>query len=115
MKINEKQLRNIIKESVKKILKETIGKMVLRYYIPRVGWNTMHVNSIEEAKPYIKDAIYWDISKGNNTSEPENLVAWAGDGGYWSNYINKPSWATEKTWSQPSQRIIDLILSKKVD
>ena len=53
------------------------------------------------SKEPVSDAKYWDVSdmRYNNWSEPESLVAWHGENGYWANaYENSknpdesPSW-----------------------
>ena len=89
--------------------------MILHYSIPKQGNNGLHINSLEDAKPYIKNATYWAITRGDSTSEPENLVAWGGEGGYWNNYIDKDFPTHKNGWKQPSESIIKLILSKKLN
>ena len=63
-------------------------KYVLHYYSPKAGQEARIGNSITTLKRSIpKDATYYDISKGVNLTEVENLVEWGGKGGYWSNKV----------------------------
>ena len=108
----ESELKNLIRESVKRVLNEE--KYVFSCYIEGEGNYKTTVNDIRQLTPYIQKAKYWDISKGWNTSEPENLVAWGGEGGYWNNFLEKQDWAKEGVhWNKPSEKIAKLVLSKK--
>ena len=110
--LTESELKNVIKESIKSILKEE--RYVFDCYIEGKGHYNASVDDLNALKPYIEQAKYWAITKGWNSSEPENLVAWGGEGGYWNNVLEKPSWAKEGVhWNKPSERIASLILSKK--
>jgi len=84
---------------------------------PEKGNETMCIDNINDIKPYIKDALYWDVCKGNNSTDPNNLVAWGGGpGGFWYNFLNKPDWAKEGVhWNKPSERDRQLVLSKRKD
>ena len=100
-----------------KQLKEDFGDgydgYVLHAYIPGLGNKCTLIKSLDDAKKYISNAEYWDITKGSNASEPSNLIAWGGEGGYWYNAVNKPKWATGGTWKKLSDSQIQYILSKK--
>ena len=116
VRLKESQLRDIVKETIKNVLKEGLHKRyVFHCYIPGEGNHVMAIDNIEDVKGYISRAGYWDVSTGDNTSEPENLVAWGGKDGYWYNVINKPAWANDNNWRKPSEDTIRLILSKKQD
>ena len=115
--LKESRLNKIIKESIKKVLKEDFGDgydgYVLHAYIPGLGNKCTLIKSLDDAKKYISNAEYWDITKGSNSSELSNLIAWGGEGGYWYNVVNKPAWATGGTWKKLSDSQIQYILSKK--
>ena len=104
---NKKRIRKIdriVKESVKRVIKESLNSYVFHCYIPGLGNESMLIDNISDAFPYINKAEYWDITKGSNSSEPSNLVAWGGESGYWSNIMNDP---------ETNTRLKELILSKK--
>lgn len=104
---NKKRIRKIgriVKETVKRVIKESLNSYAFHCYIPGHGNETMLIDNISEVSPYINKAEYWDITKGTNSSEPSNLVAWGGKGGYWSNILNDP---------ETNARVKELILSKK--
>ena len=94
----------IVKESVKRVIKESLNSYAFHCYIPGLGNTAMLIDNISDAFPYINKAEYWDITKGSNSSEPSNLVAWGGESGYWSNIMNDP---------ETNTRLKELILSKK--
>ena len=106
IRLTESDLHRIVKESVNRIIKESLSSYTFHCYIPGHGNETMLIDNISEASPYINNAKYWDISKGNNSSEPSGLVAWGGEGGYWSNILNDP---------ETDIRLKKLIQSKKKD
>lgn len=112
IRLTESDLHRIVNESVKRILSE--GKYVFHSYIEGEGnFNTL-IDDPNQVKPYIERAKYWDITKGMNSSDPQNLVAWGGEGGPWNNFLEKPEWAKEGVhWNRPSERMIQLVLSKK--
>ena len=112
--LKESRLNKIIKESIKKVMKEGLDDgYVLHAYIPGLGNKSVLVKSLDDAKKYIGNAEYWDITKGSNSSDPNNLIAWGGEGGYWYNVVNKPKWATGGTWKKLPDSQIQYILSKK--
>ena len=104
IRLTESDLHRIVKESVKRLIKESFSPYTFHCYIPGHGNEVMLIDNISEVSPYINKAKYWDISKGNNSSEPSGLVAWGGEGGYWSNILNNP---------ETNTRLKELILSKK--
>ena len=85
---------------------ETVGGYVFRCYRKGIGNDSMIIDDLNAIKPYVKDATYWDIAKGWNVSEPENLVAWGGQGGYWAAMLEDP---------KLSPRAKQYILSKRKD
>lgn len=87
-------------------INETVGGYVFRCYRKGIGNDSMIIDDLNVIKPYVKDATYWDIAKGWNTSEPENLVAWGGQGGYWDAMLEDP---------KLSPRVKQHILSKRKD
>lgn len=87
IRMTESDLHNLVKESVERILKESFGNYVFYCYTPGIGNDSMLIKKPNDALKYIQNAKYWDITKGSNTSELENLVAWGGEGGYWSNIL----------------------------
>ena len=91
IRLTESDIHRIVKESVNKVLKESLNSLTLHMYTPGVGNTTMNINSVEDVYPYIDTAEYWDVTNGPNSSEPSNLVAWGGEGGYWANLLNDPS------------------------
>lgn len=119
LSLNEKTLKKIIKESVKRVLNE-IGNNVNYQYIlhaftPGIGNDTLPLKTIQDAKPYIEKAAYWDINKysTSNTSDPEGLIAWGGEGGYWDNVIKLND---NPRYGKPlSQNKLNYIMSKKVN
>ena len=95
-------------------MNEGMGKFVFHCYRQGPGYDTMLIDDLNEIKKYIGDAKYWDVSKGNNVTDPNNLIAWGGEGGFWYNFLNKPEWAKEGVhWNQPSDRERQLVLSKR--
>lgn len=99
-------------------INESNCKYVFHYIgRPEKGNEVMCIDDLNDIKPYIKDALYWDVTKGNNSADPNNLVAWGckeGKGGYWYNFLNKPEWAKEGVhWNKPSERERQLVLSKR--
>ena len=112
VRLTESELKHMIMESAKRVLNEE--KYVFHCYIEGEGNYNATVNDIRQLTPYIQKAKYWDISKGWNTTDAENLVAWGGEGGFWSNFLEKPDWAKEGVhWNKPSEKITKLVLSKK--
>ena len=95
-------------------MNEGMGKFVFHCYRQGQGNDTMLIDDLNEIKKYIGDAKYWDVSKGDNVTDPNNLIAWGGEGGYWYNFLNKPEWAKDGVhWNQPSDRERQLVLSKR--
>jgi len=90
------------------------SKYTFHCYIDGVGSYSTSVDDLDLLKPYIQKSKYWDVTKGMNTSDPNNLVAWGGEGGYWSNFLEKPDWAKEGVhWNKPNEEIKQMVLSKK--
>lgn len=91
----------------------------LNCYIEGKGWYNTMITNVSNIIPYIQRAEYWEITTGWNSSEPENLVAWGSDDGVdfgWNAFLKKPKWAKEGVhWNKPSERMVQLVLSKKVD
>ena len=113
IRLTESDLHAIVKETVNKILTES-KEYAFHCYIKGEGNYNTTVDDLSLLKPYIQKAEYWDISRGWNTSDPQNLVAWGGEGGYWNNVLEKPEWAKEGVhWDKPSESMVKLILSKK--
>lgn len=74
---------------MKKKINENMGGIMVTYVSPTKGKNQLLVKSVEEANMAIpEDATYFDITKGDNSSEEKNLVSWGGKGGYWDNASN---------------------------
>ena len=95
-------------------MNEGMGKFVFHCYSQGPGYDTMLIDDLNEIKKYIGDAKYWDVSKGDNVTDPNSLIAWGGEGGFWYNFLNKPKWAKEGVhWNQPSDRERQLVLSKR--
>ena len=94
----------IVKRISERVIKESLNSYAFHCYIPGLGNESMLIDNISDAFPYINKAEYWDITKGSNSSEPSNLVAWGGESGYWSNIMNDP---------ETNTRLKELILSKK--
>ena len=112
IRLTEQDLHRIVKESVEKILNE--GRYVFHCYIEGEGNYNATVDDLNQLRPYIKKAKYWDVTRGMNSSDPQNLVAWGGEGGPWNNFLEKPDWAKEGVhWNKPSENIVKLVLSKK--
>jgi hypothetical protein len=98
----------------KRHLKESTGQYLFHCYIEGQGNESMLVDDLNQIKPYIQKAKYWDVTKGWNATDPNNLIAWGGEGGYWYYFLNKPEWAKEGVhWNQPSDRERQLVLSKR--
>jgi len=98
----------------KRHLKESTGQYLFHCYIEGQGNESMLVDDLNQIKPYIQKAKYWDVTKGWNATDPNNLIAWGGEGGYWYDFLNKPEWAKEGVhWNQPSDRERQLVLSKR--
>lgn len=79
-----KSLSEIIKES---ILDEARMKFCVTYF--NKVWNKILTNDwkkVVSSEP-VSGATYWDVTDMNsyNTSEPDSLIAWHGEGGYWAN------------------------------
>jgi len=98
----------------KRHLRESTGQYLFHCYIEGQGNESMLVDDLNQIKPYIQKAKYWDVTKGWNATDPNNLIAWGGEGGYWYNFLNKPDWAEEGVhWNKPSDRERRLVLSKR--
>lgn len=98
----------------KRHLRESTGQYLFHCYIEGQGNESMLVDDLNQIKPYIQKAKYWDVTKGWNATDPNNLIAWGGEGGYWYNFLNKPDWAKEGVhWNKPSDRERQLVLSKR--
>ena len=79
-----KSLSEAIKES---ILNEARMKFCVNYF--NKVWDKILTNDwkkVVSSEP-VSGASYWDVSDMNsyNTSEPDSLIAWHGEGGYWAN------------------------------
>lgn len=79
-----KNLSEVLKES---ILNEARMRYCVNYF-NRV-WDRILTNDwkkVVSSEP-VSGASYWDVSDMNsyNSSEPEALIAWHGEGGYWAN------------------------------
>lgn len=109
-KITESQLRNIIKETVKNTLAESLNSIVVRYDSPTKGRNQMLAKSLQDAQNLIpSDATYFDISKGSNAADSENLLSWGGKNGYWDNATNPDfKWGESRRQGE-----IDRIMKKR--
>lgn len=118
-----KRLAGQVSEQVELMLANVYGnhpkelnesKYTFHCYIDGVGSYSTSVDDLDLLKPYIQKSKYWDVTKGMNTSDPNNLVAWGGEGGYWSNFLEKPDWAKEGVhWNKPNEEIKQMVLSKK--
>lgn len=105
---------NKLTESVDKCLNESMGEYVCHYFTPGKGYETLSVDDLNKIKPFIQNTKYWDVSKGMNSTDPNNLIAWGGEGGFWYNFLNKPEWAKEGVhWNKPTERERQLVLSKR--
>lgn len=80
------------------------GRYVFHCHRPSSGNDAMVINDLNKIKPFIGNASYWDVTKGDNSSEVQNLVAWGGRGGYWANIVENPN-------TSPEER--NFILSKR--
>ena len=62
VKLNESQLRKIVAESVKKVLKESFGEQVHRYVMSysqaEGGWAVVYARDIEEAEEKFENGDY---------------------------------------------------------
>lgn len=98
----------------KRQMRESTGQYLFHCYIEGQGNESMLVDDLNQIKPYIQKAKSWDITKGWNATDPNNLIAWGGEGGYWYDFLNKPEWAKEGVhWNKPSERERQLVLSKR--
>lgn len=106
-------LNRAFDESKQKVTEST-GRYLYHAYVPGEGNFHGFINDLNEIKPIIKKAEYWDVTKGWNATDPNNLIAWGGKGGFWDYFLNKPDWAKEGVhWSKPKERERQLVLSKK--
>ena len=48
------------------------------------GWDNFIVRNVKWVLDRIPKASYWELTTGWNSSLVENLIAWGGNGGYWS-------------------------------
>lgn len=95
---------------------ESTGQYLFHCYIEGQGNESMLVDDLNQIKPFIQKAKYWDVTKGLNATDPNGLIAWGGEGGFWYNFLNKPDWAKEGVhWNKPSERERQLVLSKRKD
>lgn len=98
----------------KRHMRESTGQYLFHCYIEGQGNESMLVDDLNQIKPYIQKAKSWDVTKGWNATDPNNLIAWGGEGGYWYDFLNKPEWAKEGVhWNKPSERERQLVLSKR--
>lgn len=99
-------LNRAFDESKQKVSEGFLGNncYLLHVYSKNGGNGQVMVRDLNDIKPRILNAEYWDVTKGNNSSEPENLIAWGGVGGYWANVAESPD-------TKPALK--KLILSKK--
>ena len=97
-------------------MRESTGQYLFHCYIEGQGNENMLVDDLNQIKPFIQKAKCWDVTKGWNATDPNNLIAWGGEGGYWYDFLNKPEWAKEGVhWNKPSERERQLVLSKRKD
>ena len=108
-------LNRAFDESKQKV-SESTGRYLYHAYIPGKGNFNGFINDLNELKPIIKQAQSWDVTQGWNATDPNNLIAWGGEGGFWDNFLNKPDWAKEGVhWTKPTERERQLVLSKRKD
>ena len=92
------------------------------YAVNRAGekfGNNAMFKSVEDAKAFMVNwvktnggnIIYFHISTGSNFSEPDGLVAWGGEGGYFYNVL----YSSFNKQPQFSSRQMNKIESKEVD
>lgn len=77
------------------VVSESLGKVLVNVFSSKVGgWHSMLLNSVEEAKRWVKDLEldlsedYFEIHTGDNTTDVDGLVAWGGKGGFWANVVS---------------------------
>jgi hypothetical protein len=97
---------------MKNIKSYIVEHAVYRYWIQYVDkdGNLMKLPSAVAEKP--EGATYYEIWKGSatNWSDPEGLVAWGGDNGYWAYVID----TFEKDGKHPSFRKSEIEHIKKL-
>lgn len=114
--VRHSNLRNFIAENAprqivkkKKLLRESNERFVIKTFTQGKGWNEWPTNDINDLKNMSDNGItYWEVldnSKGN-FSEPDSLIAWGGDGGYWARLAED---------EDTNPRLKQYILSKKKD
>jgi hypothetical protein len=81
------------------------NRLRLQWYIPGEGNGLMFINRLEDVPRLIQKAQYWDVTRGGNSSEIENLVAWNGKGGFWDNVLNNPETNPEDKKRIESKRL----------
>lgn len=87
-------------------ISESIGDYVVKWISKnsesdtRTFNNDHIVKNIQQAYTLLKQqkvVIYYEITKGDNTSDISSLVEWAGTGGYWANMFSSDS-VEAKRW-----------------
>lgn len=130
--VREAQYRAVAneREKFKKILRESTARasrmMVegmddFKYifeFQSDTGQHQVGINDLNDIKKCNASGItYWAVYDNSkwNFSEPDSLIAWGGEGGYWHNKVNKPAWVTDDNWNKPDEKTMKMIMSKKKD
>ena len=105
--LTEQDLHKIVEKSVKELINENLNDIMVVYNSPTKGNNRMLVKSLKDAYAAIpSDATYFDITKGSNSSEEENLINWGGKNGYWDNKSNPDFKYGERPKPSETERIL---------
>lgn len=117
IRLSESKLREIVRESVKRVINERREKRyIYQCYCPYS--ESGFCDSINEIQDLISKSSYWDLSRNygsTNITDPKNLVAWGGKGGYWYNVLHEDEFLPERLRTKLSDEMKEYILSKRID